>query len=870
MGEVWRARDTTLHRDVAIKVLPEAVAARQERLLRFRREAQLLAALNHPNIASIYGFEEAHGVPALVLELVDGPTLADRIAAGRLAVGEALPIAKQIAEAIEAAHANGIIHRDLKPANIKVRRDGTVKVLDFGLAKALDPSLVPVPADGATVTSPAMTVAGVILGTAAYMSPEQARGELADERADVWAFGCVLYEMLTGERVFDGRTVPDVLAAVLTAQPQWNRLPPGLHPRIRLLLERCLERETRDRYHSIADARVDLQKAIAAPVVADAIAPARLSRIPRAALPGAVVIAAIAGALAAWVIKPSPVAPVTRLSHILGADQSFTQAARSVVTMSPDGASIVYVANNQLFLRRLDSLDAVAIRGTEGVPSTPVFSPDGRSIAFWDFKRAQLQRIATDGGTPVRLASVNAIYGASWAEEDVIWYAEENGIWKVAADGGAPEHVVKIEPGQRAHGPQVLPDGRSLLFTLLSRAQGVGSAAWDDAEIVIQSLDTGERRSLAMGSDAQYVPTGHLVFAVDTVLFALPFDVSARTVRGRPVPLVEGVQRAVRTPGSSASANYAISTTGALVYVPASADARALPRSLVAVDRQGRSEPLLDEQRGYWRPRVSPDGTRIAVEMSDGPTEQIWIADLAKRAASPLAAEGTLNVFAAWAPDSRSIVFRSNRDGTHGIYRQQADGTGNATLVVRTPDEPIPTDISRDGVILFAQGSQSGVRAIRIVQQNQVADFLATPAMEHMAVFSPDGKWVAYVSNESGRDEVYVRPFPKVEGVARRISNDGATAPVWARDGSELYFRSAAGDLVAVPVAYAPAFTIGRPQSLFRVTNRFRTSGNAAAYDMHPDGRRFVMVTEPATPTSGPRQINVVQNWFEELRAKVR
>jgi eukaryotic-like serine/threonine-protein kinase len=499
-----------------------------------------------------------------------------------------------------------------------------------------------------------------------------------------------------------------------------------------------------------------------------------------------------------------------------------------------------------------------------------VFSPDGRSIAFWDFKQGQLQRIATEGGTPVRLAPVNLIYGASWAEGDVIWYAEENGIWKVEADGGAPAHVVKIEPGQRAHGPQLLPDGRSLLFTLLTRAQGVGSAAWDDAEIVVQSLDNGQRRSLTKGGDATYLPTGHLLFALNTVLFALPFDLSAQTVRGRPVPLVEGVQRATRTPGSSASANYAVSHSGALVYMPAVDDARAVPRSLVAVDRQGRSEPLFDEQRGYWRPRVSPDGKRVAVEVNDGRTEQIWIADLEKRAMNPLAADGGLNVFAAWTPDSQSIVFRSNRDGAHGVYRQQVDGASGAALVVRTPDEPIPTDISRDGVILFAQGSQSGARAIKTIQQGQVADFLATPAMEHMAVFSPDGKWVAYVSNESGRDEVYLRPFPRGDGRSRRISSDGATAPVWARDGSELYFRGGSGDLMAVPITHTPAITVGRPQSLFRVTNRFRISGNAAAYDVHPDGKRFVMVTEPATPTAGPRQIIVVSNFLDELRAKVR
>ena len=418
----------------------------------------------------------------------------------------------------------------------------------------------------------------------------------------------------------------------------------------------------------------------------------------------------------------------------------------------------------------------------------------------------------------------------------------------------------------------MLPDEKSLLFTLLSNAPGAGSAAWDNAQIVVQSLETGERRAIVTGSDGRYAPSGHLVYALNTVLFAVPFDASSQQTQGRPVPIVEGIQRAVRTPGSSAAANYAFSGEGTFAYVPAPAQVSdGPPRSLVAVDREGNAVPLLDEQREYWRPRVSPDGKRVAVEVRDRLREQIWIADLETRTASPLAVDSDLNVFAAWTPDGQSIVFRSNRDGIHGIYRQRSDGSERALLLSKRPGEPIPTAVSPDGVVLFAEGSQSGLRAIRTLRldNGEVNEFLATPAMEHMAMLSPDGQWVAYVSNESGRDEVYVRPYPKVDGVGRRVSIDGGTAPVWARDGSELYYRSASGDLMAVPATMKPSFTAGRPKPLFRYAGRFRISGNASAYDVLGDGKRFVMVTEPQTPAPRPRQINVIQNWSEELEQRV-
>ena len=866
MGEVWRARDTTLKREVALKVLPAAVARDPERLARFKREAQILASLNHHNIAAIHGFEDAGDAGALVLELVDGITLAERIDAGAIPLGDALPIARQIAEALEAAHAQGVVHRDLKPANIKIRRDGTVKVLDFGLAKALEPSLATA-IDASTITSPAMTVSGVIMGTAAYMSPEQARGDTVDTRTDVWAFGCVMYEMLTATRLFDGRTISDVIAAVLTREPAWERLPPGLHPRIRLLIERCLERDVRDRYHSIADAGVDIRKAIATPAGAgSSVAPVSRSR--HGLWAGAVAAAALVSAAGGWLFKPSPTAPVTRLAHVLPANQSLTQPVRSMIDVSADGTSFVYVANDALFLRALNGLEASIIRGTEGAPSNPVLSPDGRSVAFWNAKSGFIERVAVTGGTPLRVTPAVGMYGASWNPDGTLLYGQEDGIWRVAAEGGKAERVVAIESGQRVHGPQLLPDGKSLLFTLLTTAAGVGSGAWDNAEIVVQSLDSGKRDTIVKGGDARYLSSGLLVFALDTVLYAVHFDASSRTLRGTPAPVVEGLQRATRTPGSSAAANYSITANGTLVYVQGQADGRPAARSLTFVGRDGTTVPVLEEQRSYWRPRVSPDGARIAVEVLDNQTEQIWVVDIAARTIRPLVVDGTLNVFAAWAPDGQSVVFRSNRNGKHGVYRQRIDGGEPAELVTLTDAEPIVTDVSRDGVIVFAEGSQTGARTIRTIARGTVSDFLATPAMEHMAVFSPDGKWIAYVSNESGRDEVYVRPHPKSDGVARRISLDGGTAPVWSRKGDELYYRTQPGVLVAVPVTTSSGFSAARPQALFQFTGRFRLSGNAAAYDVAPDGR-FVMVTEPTASRSSARQIVVVQNWSSELNRLV-
>ena len=535
MGEVWRARDTKLGREVAIKTLPEEFAKDSDRLARFEREAKLLASLNHPNIAAIHGFEEDNGTHFLVLELVEGDTLADQVKRGAIPVEESLKLALQIAEALEAAHEKGVIHRDLKPSNIKVTPDGRVKVLDFGLAKAFAGDEADVSVSNSPTLSMAATQQGIILGTAAYMSPEQARGENADQRADVWAFGVVLFEMLTGCGTFDGKTVSDVLAAVLAKEPQWDGLAHNLHPRLRQLLERCLEKEAKDRYQGVGDARVDVQAVLNDPAgvfvqpVAEVVQAKPQSRLPWVA---AIVLVTIIAVLAGWNLKPTPPSqslPVSRFVHVLPEGERFTRTIGPLLAVSPDGTKIVYVANQQLYLRNLGELEARPIQGAAD-PISPFFSPNGEWVGYWSFEDGQLKKIPVGGGVALSLADASVLRGASWGADDAIVYSNINGIMRISANGGEPELLI----GGRALGhPQILPNGNHLLFS----AGGTG-------EVVVQSLDSEERKPLFTGTAPRYVPTGHVVYTANNVLFAVPFDIELMDVTGGPVALLEGVQGA--------------------------------------------------------------------------------------------------------------------------------------------------------------------------------------------------------------------------------------------------------------------------------------------------------------------------------------
>jgi serine/threonine-protein kinase len=687
MGEVYRARDTKLGRFVAVKVLPEAFAADADRVSRFQREAQLLASLNHPHIAALYGMEEmgpavasagvgsGRGGPAvsvLVMELVEGDTLADRITRGTLSLLDTLKIAHQIAEALEAAHDQGVIHRDLKPANVKVTPDDNVKVLDFGLAKAMDTSPVAMELSHSPTLSRMATQAGMILGTAAYMSPEQAKGCSADQRSDIFSFGTVLYEMLTGRQPFQGDTAPDVLASVIVREPDLTQLAPNLNPRLSELLRRCLEKNPKKRWQAIGDVRAEIEIIAAAPhstlALAQAVAPPK--PLWRRALPAAVtavVVGGLAGAIG-YCARPSPTPPsVTRFSFALGDGQQFTNQGRQVVAMSPDGTQMVYVANQRLYLRSMSELDARPIGGIDGSYAVlnPVFSPDGRSIAFYSGGGGDntLKKIAVTGGAAVTLCPVaNGPFGMSWTPDGILYGLGSQGIMRVSASGGTPETIISVKAGEFAHGPQMLPDGQTVLFTLATSATD-----WDKARIVVQSLKSGERKTLIEGgSDARYLPTGHIVYALGGVVFALPFDVRRLQVSGGPVPVVEGVRRAGATTGT---AQFSTAANGSLVFVPGPVSASSTGlQELALIDRKGTVEPLKLPPGAYDHPRVSPDGTRLVFATDDGKDAVVWIYELSGATAMRRLTFGGKNRFPIWSADGQHVAFQSDRDGDLGIF----------------------------------------------------------------------------------------------------------------------------------------------------------------------------------------------------------
>ena len=739
MGEVYRARDTRLDRDVAIKVLPDHFAADPEHLTRFEREAKVLASLNHPNIAHLHGLEESGDVRALVMELVEGPTLADRIARGPIAIDEALPIARQIADALEAAHEQGIIHRDLKPANVKVCEDGTVKVLDFGLAKAIEGDRVNVGAvsNSPTITSPAlMTGVGVLLGTAAYMAPEQAKGKPADKRSDIWAFGCVLFEMLTGKRAFEGEEVNETPAFVLTKQPDWTALPAATPGAIGRLLRRCLEKDRKRRLGDAGVARLDIDDALTAPA-SDAVttisgASAFISVRWRLAVlvAAALLVGAGLSAIAVWNLRPSGAASaVTRFPILLPDGQQFNESGGQVVAASPDGTHLAYVANRRLYLRSLSEVEARPIPGTETTDllmGDVVFSPDGQSIAFYSGTNSSgaLRRVALSGGTPVTICPATNTMGISWSRDGIVFGQIQKGIMRVAATGGQPELLVGVKDGA-AWGPQLLPGGEAVLFTFapgITALTGGTLDMWDKAHVVVQSLRSGERRTVHEGgSGARYIPTGHLVYAVGGNLFATPFSLDRLEVTGDAAPVLEGVRRAVYLGAASGSVYYNVSDNGSLVYVPGPSSS-SLQFDLAFSNSQGAVNPLKLRPASYQFPRISPDGTRVAVGTDDGREANIWIYDLSGTSAvRQLTLEGR-NRFPVWSADSRDVAFQSDRDGDHAIFRQRADGGSRAERL--TKPQPgvthVPESWSPAGrTLLFGEtkGDTSSLMALSVSDQ---------------------------------------------------------------------------------------------------------------------------------------------------------
>ena len=697
MGEVYRATDTKLKRDVAVKVLPPALAADPERLARFQRKAEVLASLNHPNIAAIYGLEEADSTKALVMELVEGPTLADRIDQSAIPVDEALPIAKQIAEALEAAHEQGIIHRDLKPANVKLRPDGVVKVLDFGLAKALEPTgaMSPGMSQAPTITTPAMTQAGMILGTAAYMSPEQARGKTVDKRTDIWAFGCVLFEMLTAKRAFAGEDVTDTLAAVVRSEPPWDALPDTVSPTLQVYLRRCLHKDPKQRIGDIHDVRLALEGAFETGVsqmATSGVVPQ--PAVWRRALPVAValVVGGLAVGLAAWSLWPSTEPPsVARFEHVLPESQTVdnARAAYQFVTVSPDGRHFVYNTSVGFYLRTMGELDARLIPSNDGELSfNPFFSPDGQSVAYG--AADGLRRIAITGGAPVVISAApegGGTFGSSWGADNTIFAGNRRGIWRVSANGGTLELVIPATEGESMGTPRLLPDGESVLFSVTTATD---ATRWDQAQIVAQSLRTGERTVLVEGgSDARYVPTGHLVYALGSVLLAVAFDLDRLEVSGGPVPLVQGVQRSQVPALGSDTANYGVSDAGTLIYVPGSSSVAWAGR--VAWVTPGGDQEVIDLPAGeYAHPRVSPDGRWLAVERQDNGGTDIWLYETSGATALRRLTEGGNNRYPVWSRDGEHVAFQSSREGDAGIFWQLTDGTGSVERLTAPEGEGCP------------------------------------------------------------------------------------------------------------------------------------------------------------------------------------
>ena len=858
MGQVYRATDTKLKRQVAIKILPPSLAADSDRLARFQREAEVLASLNHPNIAAIHGLEESGGMTALVMELVEGDDLSQRIARGAIPIDEALPIAKQIAEALEAAHEQGIIHRDLKPANIKVRPDGTVKVLDFGLAKAMEPAAGSSPSMSMspTITTPAMTQAGMILGTAAYMSPEQARGKTVDRRADIWAFGAVLYEMLTGTRAFGGEDIADTLSNVMKVEPSWQRLPASMPPRVVQVMRACLQKNPKQRIDSAQSVRLALEGAFDMPATPEHGSPRAPASWTRVALAGAgtLMLGAVLAGGAIWMAAPSVPTRVTHTAITLTPDLPLSPTP---IALSPDGQTLAMTAGNQLVLRRLDNTRLTPLPGTEGA-SNPFFSPDGNWVGF--VADGELRRIRVDGtsrqtiGKPGRVPEVPPY----WAGDDAIYFGVTGqGLFRVPATGGAPTPMTqpRREAGEIAHlSPQMLDDGRTILFALL-RASGPVPA--------LLNVASGEWRAIQgiTSSFARYTPSGHLLYEKDENVFAVTVSLASGTTTGAPEALFDGVL---------ANAAFAMSADGTLAYLPNST-ATGSEGKISIVNRSGGVTTVVDDNVvrliggvGAGGLRFSPDAGAMVAAIESAPARSdLWIYDLGRGARTRLTDQGQVNTGPLWSPDGKQVAFNSTREPA-GIYLQSVDAPGAAKLLLkRGPGPQNPGAWSPEGrTLVFVEGNpRTGGDLWTLTLDGKASPLLATPAQELSPRLSPDGRWLAYESNTASRADVYVASFPTL-GSTQLVSIDGGTSPRWA-GGREIVYRRGR-QVVSVTVTPGETLTLGRPTVLFEVDDVIDQ------YDVSPDGTRFLMhLRDAARAGAAPGQVNLVLNLFEELKRLV-
>jgi serine/threonine-protein kinase len=917
MGEVYRARDTKLNRDVAIKVLPAAFSVNADRISRFTREAQVLAALNHPNIAAIYGLEESSGVRALVLELVEGPTLANRIAKGAIPLREALHVAQQIAEALEAAHEQGVVHRDLKPANVKLRPDGVVKVLDFGLAKALDSSAGAAFADAPGTPTPdgsdqdfdglpTATHVGTILGTAAYMAPEQAMGKPVDRRADIWAFGILLFEMLSCRRAYSGDTHAATLAQVIERDVDWQLLPAALPPTIMTLLLRCLTKDPRKRLQAIGEARLVIEQVLTEGA-AESSSPRTIKPVTPRVRGGVLrpltwfLTAAVAlGAAALALVRPwraSVAMPAAYVSTELNVDTNAVLGLGASAVLAPNGAAVAFVGSKpgersatsvRIYVRRIDDLQAVPVRGTER-GRVPFFSPDGRSIGF--FADGKLKKVSIDGGPVVILADAPQPRGGTWAEDGTITFAPGRGagLVRVSSSGGNQQPLTTLVEGEAAVGwPQMLPGDAGVLYTSYGRP-----STEDNAALVVQPLPSGPRKIVHRGGYfGRYAPSGHLLFVRDSTLFAAPFNVTRLETTGFPTPVVERVMSIL--PGG---ADYAFSQNGTLVFFPGVAGAQGLPMSWMG--RDGKLSAVRPALASWSNPAFAPDGRRLAVDILDDGQRDVWIIEWERDALARLTVDGAFNTTPVWTPSGDGIAFGSRRGGgpTSNLYWQRADGTGDVTRLTDAKANQYPTSWHPSGRFLafdeeapsqsagpvWFSDTRPGDSNVMILpmegddasgwKPGRPIAFVNTRFHESEGVFSPDGRWIAYTSNETGRNEIYVRAFPGPGG-RWLISNGGGTSPTWSPKRNELYFLN--NDVRLMVATFVVAGDTFRPD-VPRLWSGTRVAPRGAGrwFNLHPDGERFVVAVgapgreDSARSDARSKNYVFVFNFFDELRRRV-
>ena len=856
MGAVYRAKDATLEREVAIKALTYAFAADPSTLRRFEREAKLLASLNHPNIAVIHDLLQVEDRSYLVLELVEGETLSQRLARGPIELPEVIRIATQLADALEEAHRKGVVHRNLKPSNVKLTPEGRVKVLDFGLAKTDEPA---VEEGGTTPTAEAPTTrSGVILGTPGYMSPEQVRGHAVDKRSDIWAFGCLVYEMRVGTRAFAGATASDAIAAALREEVDWSRLPRSTPPALERMLRRCLKQDARERLQDIGDARIELEELQRDDKSASRTRATFAWRPSASALVVATLFGLLAGAALLSILDwriPTARKPLLRMSVLVGPGERLWQGASSSIAISPDGSRVAFVGEKEerisLFVRSLDAYDAVPVRSSDGARD-PFFSPDGEWVGFFAGGEMRRVHLASGASSSITHASLQS-RGASWGADERIVFSQDGakGLFVVPSAGGKAELLAAPDPGDDVVEylwPQWLPEQRSVLFTRRRlNASGISD------ELVVLDLASARVQAIGRGTQGVFVPSGHVVYATGGSLEAVGLDLESLTTTGGSVQVVESVH------GYPIGAtSFAVSPSGALLYVEPTQTT-----TLDWVDRAGTRIPLEIPRGTPGWPRLSPDGHLAALHVGGPETRDVWLLDL-ERPGSTRQLTYRGGGFPVWSQDGQRIGFMSRQAGSGDLYIVPADGSGPPERVVSGERTKIPVSWSRDGVLAYYEIGEETQRDIWVVDldgDRTPRPFVATQANELSPVFSPDGRRLAYVSDESGQNEVYVRPYPP-PGAVTVISIDGGSEPVWSRDGAQLFYRHA-DKLMSVSVRYSPRFEVGRPATAMDAPLLPGSGGNPS-YDIAGDGSRFLVLRSAAE--SSVDELRLVLNWGEELR----